>query len=141
MTGCPVKAKTCLSMLVNVLENHNEWMDISNFFVAWRQRYLEMYFWYIVSCPFENEQNSIYCLPTCKVQVLWIGHKNVIFFFSNFVAFTILKSSYVLRRQQKLWEIFTFFWLMLVPVKKRSRFRKLFVAFSEYMNVILLSSN
>ena len=46
-----------------------------------------------------------------------------------------IKSSYILRRPQKFCEISTFFWLVLVPVKKRWRFRKNFVAISEYMNL------
>ena len=43
-------------------------------------------------------------------------------------------SSYILRRPQKFCEISTFLWLTPVPVKKRWRFRKIVVAFSEYMN-------
>ena len=45
----------------------------------------------------------------------------------------VRQSSYILRRPQKFFEISTFFWLALVPVKKRWRFRKNFAAFSEYM--------
>ena len=50
--------------------------------------------------------------PFGKVHTFWKGHK----FFC---------------------EISTFFWLVLVPIKKRRRFCKIFVAFSEYMNFIL----
>ena len=42
-------------------------------------------------------------------------------------------------RPQSFCEISAFFWLVLIPFKKRWRFRKIFVAFSEYMNFIFLA--
>ena len=61
------------------------------------------------SSKFRHSEPELPISLLFKVHIFWEGHKN------------FAKSP-------------PFFWLILVPVKKRWRFRKLFVAFSEYMN-------